>query len=72
MTYKNLIDLRDTTIMIILANDVQEEKRMEFMDKFKAACQTADIRLIQEQLPILLDGQKAQAVEKHLNDQITI
>lgn len=73
MTYRNLIDLRDTMIMTALTNNMPEENRMAFMDQFQAACKSGDEWLFQDQLPILFDGQeKAEAVRKHLDDQIAV
>ena len=73
MTYRNLIDLRDILVMTAMTNNIPEEERMSFMNRFEAASKTADEWLFNEQLPILLDGQdKAEAMRRRLDDQVTL
>ena len=72
MTYRDFIDLRDITVMRELANDIPEEDRIAFMDRYKVACKTADEEFQTEQLPIILGSQeKAGTVWAHLDDEMT-
>ena len=73
MTYKNLMDLRDVSLMTILVRGIREQEQIEFIEKFKSACKTTDEWLFLEQLPIIFgDGDKVQVVKQRLGDQIVV